>query len=82
MFSSVLNSERAIHVNIQIMRTFTKIKQMIIKNEMLKEKIDELERKYEKHDKQFKIIFEALREFLETPNLPKRKPIGFHVKYD
>ena len=81
MLSSVLNSERAIHVNIQIMRTFTKIKQMLTRNELLKDKIDELERKYEKHDKQFRIIFEALREFLETPNLSKKKPIGFHVKY-
>ena len=82
MLSSVLNSERAIHVNIQIMRTFTKIKHMINKNELLKDKIDELERKYEKHDKQFKVIFETLREFFEAPNLPKKKPIGFHVKYD
>ena len=81
MLSSVLNSERAIHVNIQIIRTFTKIKHMLNKNELLKEKIEELERKYEKHDKRFKIIFEVLREFLETPSPPKKKPIGFHVKY-
>jgi chaperonin cofactor prefoldin len=55
---------------------------MLTKNELLKEKIEELEKKYEKHDKQFKIIFEALREFLETPNLPNKKPIGFHANYD
>lgn len=54
---------------------------MLTKNELLNEKIEELERKYEKHDKQFKIIFEALRKFLEAPNLPKKKPIGFHVTY-
>src|SRR3989338_2481730 len=65
MLSSVLNSERAIHVNIQIIRTFTKMKQMLATNELFRQKIEELERKYEKHNKQFKIVFEALRDLLE-----------------
>ncbi len=82
MLSSVLNSERAIHVNIQIMRTFTKIKEMLAGNEMLRRRIEELERKFEKHDKQFKIVFQAMREVLEAPAPPKKKLIGFHVKYD
>lgn len=81
MLSSVLNSERAIHVNIQIIRTFTKMKQMLATNELFRQKIEELERKYEKHDKQFKIVFEALRDLLEPVKAPKKKPIGFHVKY-
>lgn len=81
MLSSILNSERAIHVNIQIMRTFAKIKQMLSKNELLREKIEELERKYEKHDKQFKIVFDAPHELLKPAPAPKKKPIGFHVEY-
>ena len=82
MLSSVLKSPRAIQANIQIIRTFTKIKQMLANNEMLRHRIEELERKYEKHDHQFKVVVEAIREVLETPKPPKKKPIGFHVKYD
>lgn len=81
MLSSVLTSQRAIHVNIQIMRTFTRIKEMLAGNEMLRQKIEELERKYEKHDRQFKVVFDAIRELLEYPLPKSKKPIGFHVKY-
>ena len=81
MLSSVLKSPRAIHANIQIMRTFTKIKEMLASNEMLRQRIEELEQKFEKHDKQFKVVFDAIREVLETPKMPKKKSIGFHVKY-
>ena len=81
MLSSVLNSQRAIHANIQIIRTFTKIKEMLAGNEMLRQRIEELERKFEKHDKQFKLVFDAIREILETPKPKPRKPIGFHAKY-
>ena len=73
MLSSVLNSERAIQVNIQIMRTFTKIKRMLLTNEYLRRKIEEMERKY---DSQFKIVFDAIRQLLELPAKPK-EPIGF-----
>ena len=79
MLSSVLNSKTAIHVNIQIMRTFSKIKEMLANNEMLRHRIEELERKYEKHDKQFKIVFEAIREVLEKPYKQNKKEIGFHT---
>ena len=73
MLSSVLNSERAIQVNIQIMRTFTRIRQMLLSNEDLKRKIESMENKY---DKQFSIVFEAIKQLLQEDDKPKRK-IGF-----
>lgn len=75
MLSSVLNSKRAIHVNIQIMRTFTKLKEMIESHKDLKKKIEEMESKY---DKQFQIVFEAIKQLIEEPVKPKRK-VGFYV---
>ena len=76
MLSSVLNSKRAIHVNIEIMRAFAKIREMILSHKELQRKIEEMEQKY---DKNFSVIFEALRELLNPPVKPK-KEIGFHVK--
>ena len=76
MLSSVLNSKRAIHVNIEIMRAFAKIREMILSHRELQAKINEMEQKY---DKNFAIVFEALRELLNPPVKPK-KEIGFHVK--
>jgi len=74
MLSSVLNSERAVEVNIQIMRTFTKLRQLMLKHTDLRKKIEEMEKKY---DSQFKIVFRAIKELLEPP-VPKSKgPIGF-----
>jgi len=73
LLSSVLNSERAIRVNIQIMRTFTKMREMIIGYADLKRKIDEMEKKY---DYQFKVVFDAIRELMSPPTRPRKK-IGF-----
>ena len=73
MLSSVLNSRRAIQVNIQIMRTFTKIREMIATHKELKQKIEEMEKKY---DYQFKVVFDAIRQLVEPPQRP-RKRIGF-----
>ena len=64
MLSSVLNSERAVQVNIQIMRTFTKLRRILVQNADLRKKIEEMEKKY---DYQFKIVFEAIKELLEPP---------------
>jgi hypothetical protein len=75
MLSSVVNSERAIQVNIQIMRTFTKIREMLTSNKELREKIEKLERKY---DAQFKIVFEAIKQLLTPEEKPKNK-IGFRA---
>jgi hypothetical protein len=78
MLSSVLNSPRAVQANILIMRAFIKLREMVATNELIRQKIEELERKYQKHDNQFKAVFEALRELLEPAKSPKKKPIGFH----
>jgi phage regulator Rha-like protein len=73
MLSSVLNSERAIAVNIQIMRTFTKIREMLATHKELKQKVEEMEKKY---DYQFKVVFDAIKQLIEPPQKP-RKRIGF-----
>lgn len=76
MLSSVLNSERAIDVNIQIMRTFTKLREMLLTHKDLQKKIEELERKY---DAQFKVVFDAIRQLMAPPE-PKKRKIGFEVR--
>ena len=73
MLSSVLNSKRAIQVNIQIMRTFTKIKEMMVTHKELKKKIEEMEKKY---DYQFTVVFEAIKQLIE-PSQKTSKRIGF-----
>jgi len=73
MLSSVLKSKRAVHVNIQIMRTFTKLRQMITSHKDPALKLDALEKKY---DRQFQLVFEAIRRILEVEDKPKRK-IGY-----
>jgi hypothetical protein len=73
MLSSVLNSQRAIHVNIQIMRTFTRLREMLMTHKDLKQKIEDMEKKY---DYQFKIVFDAIKQLLEPPRKPKKR-IGF-----
>ena len=78
MLSSVLNSKRALRVNIEIMRTFSKIREFVMSHKDLQRKIRDLERKY---DSQFKVVFEAIREILEPSAGPLKKPIGFHAKY-
>ena len=74
MLSSVLTGKRAVYVNIQIMRAFVKLRQMLITHADLKRKIEEMEKKY---DRRFRIVFEAINRLLEPPKEPKRK-IGFH----
>jgi phage regulator Rha-like protein len=70
MLSSVLNSDRAIKVNIQIMRTFTKLREMLMTHKDLKKKIEAMEEKY---DYQFKIVFDAIKELLEPPIKTKKR---------
>lgn len=76
MLSSVLNSERAVQVNIEIMRAFVRLRQMLASNAELSHKLDEMEKKY---DRQFKVIFDAIRELM-TPATPKQKEIGFRAR--
>lgn len=73
MLSSVLNSKRAVHVNIQIMRTFSRIREILASHKELREKIELMERKY---DKQFKVIFEYIKALLDIPQ-KDAKPVGF-----
>ena len=73
MLSSVLRSERAVQVNIAIMRAFAPFRQMLLSHKELAEKLVSLERKY---DGQFKVVFDAIRELLEPPRR-RRRVIGF-----
>jgi hypothetical protein len=70
MLSSVLNSKRAIQVNIQIMRTFTKLREMIATHKDLVKRLAELEKKY---DGQFQIVFEDIHQLVKIEEKPKRK---------
>jgi len=76
MLSSVLKSDRAIQVNIQIMRAFTQLRKMLSTHEDLKRKIESMEKK---NDEQFQIVFEAIKQLLSEEDKPKKK-IGFTVK--
>ena len=76
MLSSVLRSKQAVEVNIAIMRTFVQLRKMLESHTELARKLEELESKY---DKQFRIVFDALRELMAPPE-PKKNPIGFHVR--
>ena len=76
MLSSVLASKRAIQVNIQIIRTFIKLRELLSTHVELRRKIEDMEKKY---DSQFKIVFDAIRQLMTPPKKTKRE-IGFHAK--
>lgn len=76
MLSSVLNSKRAVSVNIQIIRTFVKLRELLATNEALRKKIEIMERKY---DSQFKIVFDVIKKLLADEEKPKTK-IGYRAK--
>ena len=76
MLSSVLNSKRAIEVNIAIMRAFVHLRKMVASHAKLERKIAALEKRY---DEQFKVVFDAIRALMTPPEKPRKK-IGFHVK--
>jgi hypothetical protein len=76
MLSSVLTSKAAVRVNIQIMRTFTKLREFLLTHRELAQKLSQLERKYERHDEQIQAVFDQIREFMAFKEKPK-KQIGF-----
>lgn len=80
MLSSVLRSERAIAVNIQIMRAFVRMRELLASNRVLARRLDELEARLEKklatHDQAIAAILSAIRQLMHPP-APKRRPIGF-----
>jgi hypothetical protein len=77
MLSSVLRSPRAVAVNIEIMRAFVRLRQMLLSHADLARKINALENKY---DSQFKVVFDALRQLMQPPATKPKRPIGFHAK--
>lgn len=79
MLSSVLNSDRAIQVNIQIMRIYAKLREMLMTNKDILLKLEKLERRVIKHDQNIKVVFGYLRELLNPQTEPQRK-IGFKRK--
>ena len=77
MLSSVLNSERAVYVNIAIMRAFVKLREILTTHRELAQKIEELERKYKQHDEKIQAVFDAIRQLLQAPPAPPKRRIGF-----
>ena len=71
MLSSVLRSKRAVQVNIAIVRTFIRLREVLATNE-------ELARKVAQHDHQIAVLFDEVQKLLEPPEPPKKRPIGFH----
>lgn len=78
MLSSVLRSSRAVQVNVAIIRTFVRLREMLATHEELRRKIDAMEKRY---DARFQAVFETIRRMLETP-IPAKKPIGFHTRLE
>jgi hypothetical protein len=77
MLSSVLRSPRAVAVNIEIMRAFVRLRQILASHADLARKFDAMEKKY---DGQFKVVFDALRQLMQPPPAKMKRPIGFHAK--
>lgn len=80
MLSSVLNSERAVAVNIAIMRTFAKLREFLATHKELAHQLKELEHRVGCHDEAIEAIFEAIRKLMTPPPEPKKRPIGFVVE--
>jgi hypothetical protein len=81
MLSSVLKSPHAIAVNIEIMRAFVRMRELLASNKELAQKLAELERKVDSHDQAIVGILKAIRELMHTPE-PKKRPIGFTANLD
>lgn len=81
MLSSILSSSRAIAVNIEIMRAFVRMREMLSSNRELAQKLAELERKIATHDQSIIGILKAIRELMNPP-LPKRRGIGFTANFE
>lgn len=74
MLSSVLRSDRAMRVNVEIMRAFVRLRRLVSENRELAHRLDALEAKY---DRQFKVVFDAIRELMAPPAPAPKRPIGF-----
>lgn len=80
MLSSVLQSDRAIHANIAIMRAFVQMRQVLISNKDLEIKLIELEAKYERHDGELKLVFDAIRKLMSLRAVPHKRITGLGKK--
>lgn len=80
MLSSVLNSRRAVEVNIMIMRTFIQMRQILISNKDLEIKLKELEAKYEEHDYELTLVFESIRKLMSIRSIPRKRVVGLSRK--
>jgi hypothetical protein len=78
MLSTVLNSERAIQVNIAIMRAFVRLRQVLLTHKDLAQKLEEMERKYQLHEQDIQVIFEAIKKLLEPPEEPPKPRFGLN----
>jgi hypothetical protein len=79
MLSSILRSDRAIQVNIAIMRTFVRLREIMASHQELAGKIESLERMYGRHDKEIQVIFEAIKKLVQPAEVqPPRRRIGFN----
>lgn len=80
MLSGILNSDRAIKVNIQIMRIFTKIREMLVENLSLQLEVEAIKKKIDNQDKNIELVFNYLDELIEKHENPiPREPIGFKI---
>jgi hypothetical protein len=79
MLSSVLKSRQAAMVNVEIMRAFVRLRQWLATHKDLARKLESLEKKY---DRQFKVVFDAIRELMAPPDPPQKRRIGFHAGRD
>lgn len=77
MLSSALNSDRAILVNIEIMRVFGRLRQLLASHADLLRRLDDMEKKYDEH---FRVVFDAIRQLMTPPEEPPRPPIGFSTE--
>ena len=77
MLSGILNSKRAVQVNIAVMRAFVKLREVMATHKDLAYKIEALERKYSKHDAEIQVIFKAIKKLLAPPPAPPKRRIGF-----
>lgn len=78
MLSSVLSSERAIEVNIAIIRAFVRMRSLISQNKELSKEVDELERKYSSHDADLTVLLDALKQLMQPAKEQSKRRIGFH----
>ena len=82
MAASVLNTEQAVKVSVYVVRAFVKLREMLSTHKQLAQKLAELERGLQKHDHQILALVEAIRQLMEPPPEPKRKPIGYATEHE